>query len=120
MLGNVMRYKDYAAQITYDPSADSFHGRVVGMRDVIDFYGRTPEELRGEFANSVEDYIAWCAEEGVEPQKTWSGKLTIRASPQLRTRLVQASAASGRSINTWVTEVLEREARKVLGDTADG
>jgi predicted HicB family RNase H-like nuclease len=119
MLGNAMRYKDYVAQITYDPSIDSFHGRVIGMRDVVDFIGRTPEELRKEFAKSVEDYIAWCASEGAVPQKTWSGKLTIRPSEELRNRLVLASAASGQSINTWVTEVLDREARKVLDDAAD-
>ena len=39
-----------------------------------DFYGRTPEELREEFKNSVEDYLTWCAEEGTKPEKTWVGK----------------------------------------------
>jgi predicted HicB family RNase H-like nuclease len=114
MLGNVMRYKDYIAQLSYDPSADSFHGRVIGMRDVVDFFGRTPAELRREFANSVEEYLAWCASEGVPPQKTWTGKLTLRASAELRHRLVLASAASGQSINSWITEVLDRESRKAM------
>jgi predicted HicB family RNase H-like nuclease len=110
----MIRYKKYVAQLSYDASADTFHGRVVGTRDVLDFYGRTPEELRRAFASTVEDYVAWCAAEGVEPQKTWSGKLTLRTSPELRHRLVLASAASGQSINSWITEVLEREARKML------
>lgn len=114
MLGNAMRYKDYVAQLSYDPSADRFHGRVIGMRDVLDFFGRTPEELRREFAATVEDYLSWCEAEGVKPQKTWSGKLTLRTSPELRNRLVLASAVSGQSINTWITEVLDRESRKAL------
>ncbi len=46
MMTNLLKYKDYYARIAFDPSADSFHGRVIGIRDVIDFYGRTPEELR--------------------------------------------------------------------------
>ena len=69
MTSNVMRYKGYVAEIGYDDSADAFHGRVVGVRDVIDFYGRTPEELRAEFKAAVEAYLAWCAEEGHKPEK---------------------------------------------------
>ena len=71
MSTNLLTYKDYHARIAYDSSADAFHGRVVGMRDVIDFYGRTPEELREAFQDSVEASLKWCAEEGTAPQKTW-------------------------------------------------
>ncbi len=46
MLGNVLKYKDYYAEVKYDTSADSFHGRVLGMGDVIDFYGRSVQDLR--------------------------------------------------------------------------
>jgi len=42
MLTNLLRYKDYYAHIAFDPSADTFHGRVIGIQDAIDFYGRTP------------------------------------------------------------------------------
>ena len=61
---NLLKYKDYYASITFDPSADAFHGRVIGIRDVIDFFGRTPDELRAELKNSVDEYLAWCEEEG--------------------------------------------------------
>jgi len=67
MLTNLLRYKDYYAHIAFDPSADAFHGRVIGIQDVIDFYGRTPEELCEECKNSVEDYLTWCAAEGTKP-----------------------------------------------------
>ena len=40
MLTNLLKYKDYYAHIAFDPSADAFHGRVIGIQDVIDFYGR--------------------------------------------------------------------------------
>jgi predicted HicB family RNase H-like nuclease len=47
MLTNLLKYKGSYARIAFDPSADAFHGRVIGIQDVIDFYGRTPDELRG-------------------------------------------------------------------------
>lgn len=114
MLTNLLTYKDYYARIAYDPSADAFHGRVVGMQDVIDFYGRTPEELREAFKASVEDYLAWCAEEGTKPEKTWQGKLTVRMDEELRRRLAVVAEASGESLNSWITSVLDRETKRVL------
>ncbi len=116
MLTNLLKYKNYYARIAFDPSADAFHGRVIGTQDVIDFYGRTPEELRREFAVSVEDYLAWCSEENTTPEKTWHGKLTIRVDEELRRRLAVVTAARGESLNTWITKVLERETRRVLKD----
>ena len=114
MLNNLMKYKSYYARIDYDGSADSFHGRVLGVRDVIDFYGRTPEEVRAEFENSVEEYLAWCEEEGEKPEKTWLGKLTIRPDDDLRRRLVIAAAASNQSVNKLVVDLLDRETRKLV------
>ena len=103
MLTNLLKYKGYYARIAFDPSADAFHGCVIGIQDVIDFYGRTPDELRKEFKNSVEEYLAWCAEEGTKPEKTWLGKLTIRVDEDLRRRFAVVAAASGESINAWIT-----------------
>ena len=116
MLTNLLKYKDYYARIAFDPSADSFHGRVIGIRDVIDFYGRTPEELREEFKNSVEAYLEWCAEEGTKPEKTWLGKLTIRIDEDLRRRLAIVAAGRGESVNAWIAAVLDRETRRALAD----
>jgi predicted HicB family RNase H-like nuclease len=116
MLTNLLKYKDYYARIAFDPSADAFHGRVVGIRDVIDFYGRTPEELREELKNSVEEYLAWCAEEGARPEKTWQGKLTLRVDDNLRRRLAVVAEADGESVNAWITAVLDRETRRVLAE----
>ena len=116
MLTNLLKYKDYYANITFDPSADAFHGRVIGIRDVIDFFGRTPEELRAELKASVDEYLAWCKEEGTKPEKTWQGKLTLRVDERLRHRLAAAAAAHGESLNAWITSVLDRETRRVLAE----
>ena len=114
MLTNLLKYKDYYARITFDPSADAFHGRVIGIQDVIDFYGCTPDELREECKNSVEDYLAWCADVGTKPEKTWLGKLTIRIDEDLRRRLTVVAAAHGESVNAWITTLLDRETTRVL------
>lgn len=119
MVSNVLRYKSYVAEIGYDDSADAFHGRVLGMRDVIDFYGRTPDELRAEFKAAVDDYLAWCAEEGTEPERTWLGKLTFRPSAEQRRRFMTAAAARGMSVNAWALTVLDRESRAIESEVPE-
>ncbi len=116
MLTNLFKYKDYYARVTFDPSADAFHGRVIGIQDVIDFYGRTPDELRQELKTSVDEYLTWCVEEGTKPEKTWLGKLTLRLDDDLRRRLAVVAAAHDESINSWVTNLLDRETERLLAE----
>ncbi|HKM60963.1 MAG TPA: hypothetical protein VJY39_00600 [Acidisphaera sp.] len=62
MPSNILRYAGYLAEFAYDDSADAFCGRILAIRDVIDFYGRSVEELRSAFRDSVDAYVAWCEE----------------------------------------------------------
>ena len=55
--------------LKYADEAEVFHGEVVGTRDVIFFEGTSIEELNNEFRFSTDDYLAFCAERGQEPDK---------------------------------------------------
>ena len=57
----MIEYKGYTGVFEFDPSIDAFHGRVVGLRDVVTFQGRSLDELHRELAESVEDYLEYCA-----------------------------------------------------------
>src|SRR5207244_1414077 len=43
--GAMMEYQGYVGRVEYDAEGDTFHGEVVGTRDVITFEGRSVEEL---------------------------------------------------------------------------
>ena len=49
-----LTYKDYTAVINYDADEESFHGRVLHINDVVNFYGKSVAELRREMKNSVD------------------------------------------------------------------
>jgi predicted HicB family RNase H-like nuclease len=116
MLSNVISYRGYHAEIKYDPSADAFHGRVLGMRDVISFYGRTPEELRHEMQAAIEGYLDWCETDGAKPEKSWTGKLTLRSDDDFRRRVLIAAAARGQSVSAWINQLADRESRRILAE----
>ena len=81
---NTMTYKGYIGQVTLDEEAAVFHGQVMNTRDVITFQGRTVKELRKALKDSIEDYLAFCAERGEDPDKPLSGKFVLTATASRR------------------------------------
>ena len=74
----MMEYKGYVATVEFDDSIDVFHGRVVncGSYPVATFEAADARDLRGEFKRSIDEYLAWCEEDGVAPkQPTADGML---------------------------------------------
>ena len=63
---NLMTVNGYQAVIEYDADIDMFRGEILGLTGGADFYGRTPDELRTEFRNSLEVFLEVCREKGVE------------------------------------------------------
>ncbi len=102
-----MEYKGYIAKIEFDDEADIFHGEVINLRDVITFQGKSVEEIRNAFKDSVEDYLEFCAERNEEPEKPYSGKFSIRLSPELHRQISLKAKREKKSLNVWVSETLE-------------
>ena len=91
-----------------------FLGRVLGLRDVITFAGKTSDELERAFHESLDTYLAYCKEIGEPPDKPHSGKFQVRLDPTLHRRIVAASEAKNISMNAWVARALEKEADREL------
>lgn len=103
-------YKGYSATVSFDEDALLFHGEVLGVRDVITFQARSAAELPTAFHESVDDYLAWCAKDGVDPEKPFSGSLSLRATPELHRRMSDAAARHAKSLNQWMVDALASKA----------
>ena len=113
-----MTYKNYTAEVEIDPDAKVLAGRVLYLRDVIVFEGETVEDAERQFQVSVDDYLAWCAERGKEPEKPFSGKLPFRTTPEHHRKIALAAAQTGKSINAWMDDVVTQAADATLGGDA--
>ena len=117
----MMNYKGYMGKVEYDDEAGLFHGEVINLRDVITFAGETVQELKQAFQDSVEDYLAFCAARGEEPEKPFSGTFTVRISPELHRAIAVQARLSNQSLNNWLGDMLattvrhEDRERQVVG-----
>jgi predicted HicB family RNase H-like nuclease len=116
---NTLEYKGYVGLVEFDGEASIFHGEVVGIRDVITFQGESVQELQQAFRASVDDYLAYCAERGEEPNKPFSGQFMTRVTPEMHQQISLAARLSGKSLNAWVGDALREAARKVCGKVPD-
>ena len=108
----MMEYKGYLAAVEFDDSADILHGRVVnsGAYPIATFEATDAKALRREFERSIDEYLAWCEEDGVEPKPPFSGRLNVRLGSELHAAVAAAAAARGVSINSWIVQALRETA----------
>ena len=71
MSGAILEYKGYIAETEYDDIAKVYCSSVVNTApcSIATFRAERPENLMREFQISVDEYLDWCAEDGVEPAK---------------------------------------------------
>jgi predicted HicB family RNase H-like nuclease len=101
-----MMYKGYIGNIIYDENNKIFHGDIINTRDVITFQGHSVEELEKAFHDSIDDYISWCNDEGLSPEKPYSGKFNLRISPELHRKIAIEAKKNHLSLNKYVEKAL--------------
>ncbi len=106
-----MEYKGYIGKIELDEESGLLHGEVINTRDVITFEGESVSEVAQAFRDSIDDYLAFCAERGEEPDKPFSGRFVIRVSPELHRRVYSHARLADKSLNGWVADMLEAAVR---------
>lgn len=103
-----MEYKGYlAGPIDFDPEDRVFTGMVAGLKDVIHFEGSNADELWQAFCDSIDSYLAFCAERGEQPDRPFSGKILVRTDPELHRKAAVRAAAAGVSISQWIARQID-------------
>ena len=104
-----MNHKGYFAHVEYDQEDKILIGRIVGIRDGINFHGNNGEEVETAFVEAVDDYLALYKEIGQKPEKPYSGKISLRVSAEVHAAAASAAEAKGDSLNQWIKKTLEEK-----------
>lgn len=111
-------YKGYCGTVEFDEEDRVFHGRVLGLRDIVTFEAETADDLIVAFHDSVDDYLAFHAERGAAPDKAFSGNLSLRMSAELHKSVVDAAGLRAKSVNQWIADALADAAQRDIASGA--
>jgi len=106
---NFLHYKNYVANVEFSEEDAVFHGRALGIKALISFEGDSVSALVEDFHNAVDEYLAFCEESGIEPEKPYKGSFNVRIGADLHRKAALAATERGVSLNTMVEEAIRHE-----------
>lgn len=101
-----MKYGDYLGSMEYSEEDECLYGRVIGITDAVIYEADSVSELKKLFEKSVDDYIAFCKEKGVAPEKSCKGSFNVRISPELHMKAVMFARDKDMTLNSVVMEAI--------------
>ena len=106
---NTMSYKGYLGSVNYSDKDQVFFGKVEGINGLVNFEGESVKELTEAFHEAVDDYLAYCKDEGIEPDKSYTGVLNVRLTPAIHRQIAMLALQAGISINAYIKDALEEK-----------
>lgn len=106
-MNELLQYKDYLASLHFNAKDEVFHGRMLGIDDLISFEGTTVKELKKAFHEAVDGYLQTCHQLGKEPNKTYKGSFNIRIGTELHREAAIVAAQNNISLNDLVRSCIE-------------
>lgn len=113
MMQNIINYKGYTGSVEFSEEDGVFFGKVLGIRSLISYEGRTAQELLADFHGAVNDYLESCEEDGTKPEVPYKGSTNLRFKQDTYRRMAIYTLQNGQSINSFVEEACEEKLRRV-------
>ena len=111
---NTLKYKGFIGSVNFSEEDSVFFGKIEGINGMVNFEGQSVQELTDAFHEAVDDYIAFCEEEGIQPHKSYSGLLNVRLTPEIHSRVAMLAKRTGISINAFIKKALEKQIMTML------
>jgi len=111
---NTMTYKGYLGAVNYSDKDQVFFGKIEGINGLVNFEGESVKELTEAFHEAVDDYLAYCKDEGIEPDKSYSGILNVRLTPAIHRQIAMLARQAGMTLNAYIKNALEEKVEATL------
>lgn len=99
-----LEYKGYTGSIEYSKEDDLLFGKVLGIRGLISYEGKTGNELEKDFKEAIDTYLTDCKNEGITPEKPFKGSFNVRVSAELHQKAALLAMEEKMSLNNFVAE----------------
>jgi predicted HicB family RNase H-like nuclease len=105
-------YKGYTGSIEYSKEDDILYGKVLGIKSLISYEGKTGKELENDFKEAIDAYISDCKNEGISPEKPFKGSFNVRISPELHQKAALLAFEEKITLNNLVAESIKERINK--------
>ena len=106
-MSQTLQYRSYDGSVEYSAEDRLLHGSLLGIRDAIVYEGVDVDSLETNFRAAVDEYFAFCAEEGKTPDHPFKGSFNIRVGSDLHKRAALFAEEHNQKLNAVVSEALE-------------
>lgn len=103
---NTLKYKGYVGSVAYSEPDRVFFSKIEGIDDLVNYEGESVTELTAAFHEAVDDYLAYCEDHGLKPEKSYTGTFNVRISPMTHREIANLASEEGISINAFVKKAL--------------
>lgn len=101
-MNNILEYKGYNGTVEYSSEDNVLFGKVIGIKSLISYEGQSVEELKADFEGAVDEYLEYCEENSIEPEKTYKGSLNVRFSPETHRKATLIAFSEHISLNQFI------------------
>jgi predicted HicB family RNase H-like nuclease len=106
-MSQTMKYNGYVGTVEYNAEDHLLHGRLLGLRSMITYGGADVSSVEKGFREAVDEYLRFCAEEGVAPEKPYPGTFNVRVGAELHQRAARYAEEHSVKLNQVVKDALE-------------
>jgi predicted HicB family RNase H-like nuclease len=101
-----LTYKGYTGSVEFSEKDEVFHGKLIGIRDLVTYEATDAPGLKASFREAVEDYLVTCKKHGRQPDVPFKGSFNVRVGRDLHKRAAIYASERGKKLNVLVGEAL--------------
>lgn len=105
---NILKINGYSAKISFDSDREYFRGEFIDINGYADFYATDIKGLYDEGEKSLSIFLKACEEDGISPDKSYSGKFILRMSPQLHSKITTIAISEDTAINNLLLNIINK------------
>ena len=111
-----MNYKGYLGSIEVDTKENILYGKLLHIRDLVNYESESAAGLEAEFQTAVDEYLEDCKNNGFEADKPFKGSFNVRVSPELHRELAASARKTDTTLNDYIFNVLSCHRERTIAD----
>lgn len=104
---NTMEYKGYIGSVEFAEEKTCFFGKVLGINTPINYDGESAWKLITNFHIAVDDYLARCKDEGIQPEAAYTGNINLHIAPEIHRQAALAAIAQDIPLSQFIEEAVQ-------------